>query len=127
MGYGWQAVDIGTYTLRASQVPPYDGVYFAIGTSNAAVDLTGFVSLPDNNTWFMGAGQQPFLNSIAWIGYNTLVLDDVAGEQYAYGGYNQSNAPSVATALQNVIRMTQYSRGLVPNRTQRTDCRSSQS
>ena len=114
VGYGWQAVDMGTYTLRASQVPPYDGVYFAIGTSNAAVDLTGFVSLPDNNTWFMGAGQQPFLNSIAWIGYNTLVLDDVAGEQYAYGGYNQSNAPSVATALQNVIRMTQYSRGLVP-------------
>ena len=62
----------------------------------------------------MGAGQQPFLNSIDWIGYNSLVLDDVAGEQYAYGGYNQTSAPSVSTALANVIRMTQYSRGLVP-------------
>ena len=114
LGLGWQPVDVGTFALRASQTPPPQGVQWGVTASGCNVDLAGFVCLPDNATWFMAGGQAPFLTSIGWAGYNCLLLDDVAGDQFAYQGYNEAGAPAAATIAQNAIRMTQFSRGLVP-------------
>ena len=53
LGLGWQPVDLGTFGLRASQTPPQQGIQWAATASGCTLDLTGFVCLPDNATWFM--------------------------------------------------------------------------
>ena len=88
LGLGWQPVDVGTFALRASQTPAPQGVQWGVTASGCNVDLAGFVCLPDNATWFMAGGQAPFLASIDSAGFGSLLLDDVAGDQFAYQGYN---------------------------------------
>ena len=114
LNVGWQPVDLGTISLRASQIAPTQGIQWAATTASATVDLTAFVVLPDSTTWFLAGGQAPYFSSIDWATYNVLALDDVIGDQFAYGLGNQSGAPKVSTIEADAVRITQYSRGLVP-------------
>ena len=113
---GWAPCDMGTFRLAASQTPPQQGILWGVTTaSNTAVDITAFLAVPDNSTWFMAGQQAPFYQSIDWAQYNCILLDDVTGDQFAYSGANQAYAPSPVNFMNfGSIRMTQFSRGLVP-------------
>ena len=130
----WQLYDLGTFSIRPSQ-PPLStvGVMLMVnggspgGASNGVVDLTALVMLPDNTTWFLNppaiqgsqygypVGAVGAVGGIASAPYtNTLLIDDVLGDQFIYGGQSQTFAPSPIGMAASSARMTQFTRGLVP-------------
>jgi len=130
----WSVYDLGTFSLQASQPPQATvnvlarGGYLPIGggSAPAAIDVAGFVMLPDNATWFINPGQI-YGSTYGWpLGVasgaplasapytNTFVLDDVLGNQFMYAGPSQLSAPSPIGAIPSSSQITQYARGLVP-------------
>ena len=128
----WGLYDLGTFTLRPSQAPAVpvlvEGTAGA-GASGSGLDVNGLVMLPDNTSWFLngeaiGPSQYGLTPGQAFIAIaggiasapwsNTLILDDVMGDQLMWAGALQSFAPSPLGAVASSARITQYSRGLVP-------------
>lgn len=97
----WQMYDLGTFALHASQTPnDLLNISMTASSAGTAIDLTALICLPDNSTWFLQGAQ-----SSGWV------LDDTLGEQFTL---TTTTAPSATGAAQQGQRITQYSRGLVP-------------
>jgi hypothetical protein len=129
-GLDWGIYDLGTFSLRASEPPAARVSVNAVCGESQAVDLAALVMLPDAASWFMSpaaiqagasgygtpsslAGDNPLSPVSAFT--NTLVLDDVLGDQFVFYGASQQSAPSPAGAVvPSATRMTQFARGLVP-------------
>lgn len=136
----WGLYDLGTFSLRPSEMPTQP-IAIAAGlnqytngpgggaTQLAALDLAALVMLPDNTTWFCNPRQiapsqygYPAAVVSAVVGgalasgpyTNTLLLDDMIGDQFIFTGASQSSAPSPIGSIPSAARITQYTRGLLP-------------
>lgn len=123
----WGIYDLGVVSLRANE-PPQSAVNVAVNAASAYVDLTAFVMLPDNSTWFFNPtavaasqyGYPPALSLAAGIPSapytNAFVIDDfLTGDQFLYAGQTQVGfAPSPAGSIPSAARITSFGRGLVP-------------
>lgn len=111
IGQGWAPYDLGTFSLRPSQTPPPTALQFMTYAPNAALDVSAFVTLPDNTSWFLNGGQFPYGGN--WPAFNVLLLDDTLNDQFAYTRGNMTFAPSPTGMTASSTRITQYTRGLV--------------
>lgn len=123
----WSLYDLGTFALRASEAAPTLSVFVSNSAPSATeFDVTAFVMLPDNATWFLNptaiqASQYGFPIPVAAAGgfpgvarngwSNTFFIDDTLPDQFMYGG--TSRLPP-ALAIASASRITQYSRGIIP-------------
>lgn len=131
-GADWGLYDLGTFSLRASEVPQQP-VEVAIqngppvGGTTCALDINAFVMLPDNTTWYLNpqqilgsqygysASEGRSLGALPLAPYtNTLLLDDTVADQFIYAGGSQAFAPSPVGSVASSSRVTQFTRGLVP-------------
>lgn len=124
----WQVLDLGTVSIRPSNPGPYVQLGVALNSASGAIwgDIGGFVMLPDNSTWFLNPTQiQPSQygfplpiarnNGNPSAPYtNTLLMDDILGDQLIYTGQSQTFAPSPLGSIPSSARITQYSRGIIP-------------
>lgn len=121
---GWGVYDLGTFALRASEAPAVPLTIRSISPGSVHLDVTAFVRLPDSSTWFLNPTQviasqygwpaaAPAGNQVAPFS-NTLLLDDIVGDQFIYWGASQSSAPSPLGSVPSAAPVTAYSRGLVP-------------
>jgi hypothetical protein len=131
--FDWQLLDLGTYTLRASEPP--DGQLFvtcvasSTASANVSVDVTAFMSLPDNSTWFINptgiqSAQYGYASNGVFAGAaevfpiapysNTIFIDDTLPDQFL--AWTNTNGAIASGALFGASsgRITQYSRGIVP-------------
>lgn len=129
-GPDWGLYDLGTFGLRASAFPQTSiQIRAALSVqagASAALDLAALVMLPDSATWFMNPTQiipsqygYPINLASAWgaggaAWTNTLLLDDVVGDQYLYLGTSQSAAPSPLGSTGSATSISAYARGLMP-------------
>lgn len=120
-GADWGLYDLGTFALRASE-PPSTMVTVQCTVPSGALSVAGLVMLPDNATWFLNpTGLTP--SSYGWpvsaaafpVPYtNTLILDDVLGDQFIYNNPSQTSAPPPTGEAGHGARVTPFSRGLLP-------------
>ena len=123
----WAMLDVGTFSLRASQVPG-DYVMLGVGGSFGYVDVTAVAMLPDNAAWFLNPTTISPIRTISTGGggvigagryafTNTLILDDVLGDQFLYVAGTSAVGPITPSPIgtaEGALRLTQYTRGLVP-------------
>jgi hypothetical protein len=116
----WTLYDLGTFAIRASQTPTGGfGVAASLNVSVPAaagtLDLCALAMVPDNTSWFLSPGfaaASQYATNL--LSSNTFVIDDTFGEQYMYFQPTMTQAPSPLGTNQLGTRVTQYSRGLVP-------------
>ncbi len=84
-------------------------VYPTVPSTNMAVDVTALVTIPEAGAWFLNPSQTTQLYGDQGNGF---VLDDVVGDQFTIGP--QSAAPSPTPLPSSSIRVTPFSRGLIP-------------
>lgn len=132
----WCLYDLGTFRLSGSETTR-QGAFglVAIGGAvpsisgtgvNAALDVASLYMLPDNNTWFAGAGAGALYLTdaqgwnrgiIAATPTNMVLIDDQRGDQFYVGdgsGPYAANAASPIGIDSKATKITPASRGLVP-------------
>lgn len=108
-GNAFALYDLGAFSIRPSEIATRVlGLSGAIPSvagvgANAALDVGGVIMLPDNATWFAGG------SALVTLG-NLIYIDDTLGDQFA-DVFNATSAPS---QWNEPVRITQYTRGLVP-------------
>ena len=125
----WQIADLGTFSIRPSQLPSVKNLYVTptwASTNAGIIDVTAIVMLPDNQSWFFNpntltpsqygmpgpiGGGNFYYTPAAYS--NQLLLDDISGDQFVIAGQSQM-ALSGNLVIPSQSRITQYSRGLVP-------------
>lgn len=121
----WGLYDLGTFSIRPSEMPQSPVSIIAVAGATGAIDTTALVMLPDNATWFLNptgiqASQYGYPPEQAGPGApsspytNTFILDDVLGDQFVYSGQSQTFAPSPSGSVPSSSRITSFTRGLVP-------------
>jgi len=129
-GLDWGLYDLGTFTMRPSQAPSLAVSVTGTANGSQSLDLGAFFMVPDNSSWFFpptslvqnasayGIPSSWFPQNNLIFGVapytNSLLLDDVLGEQFVFQGASQSFAPSPIGSVPSAARITQYTRGLVP-------------
>jgi hypothetical protein len=136
----WGLYDLGTFSLRGSEYPQAPlNITATVGASAGwplgasyspcALDVAGFVKLPDHSTWYLnpqnispsqygwpagliGANPSQGIASAPYT--NTLLLDDTAADQFIYAGASLAGAPSPLGSIPSAAAITQFTRGLVP-------------
>jgi hypothetical protein len=118
----WGLWDLGTFTLRASEtIADYITTQIVSGQS-CTLDVTAMITLPDNNTWFFnpitpGLIAASDVGNLAGTVGNGVAIDDWVGDQFLIGGgsfIGYVPPPAQIGTLNSGIRITQYTRGLVP-------------
>ena len=131
--FDWGLYDLGTFSLRPSEMPNVPITVSGFVSGSQALDLTALVMLPDNSTWFLnGANPVTYASTYgvpsAWAGggggsdpnlpaapyTNTLLMDDVLNDQLIYSGASQTSAPSPLGSVPSSARITHLTRGLIP-------------
>lgn len=78
--------------------------------------MTAMVMLPDNATWFVPPGVYPVGPGAAGgpaVPRPAVLADDLLGDQFAYTA-SATTAPTPIGSIPSSVRITQYTRGLVP-------------
>jgi hypothetical protein len=125
----WTLYDLGTLSIRPSEMPTTSISLIAEANNGGICDVSALVMLPDNATWYLNprainASQyglpSPLAQPLVYSGFggapysNTLLLDDVLGDQFLYMGASQRFAPSPIGGGASAARITAYTRGLMP-------------
>jgi hypothetical protein len=136
-GMDWGVYDLGVFTMRASEHAPNVQVQSMLPGVSGLLDLTAFVMLPDATTWFLSPPQllTPFTaasispapaygwwpGAAAYFGNrasapytNTFLIDDTLPDQFLYQQTVQGYAPSIAGMGASSVRITQFTRGIIP-------------
>lgn len=133
----WQLLDLGVVSLRANETAAaipneqpqvvWSSVNNFPASNSVVADVTAFVMLPDNATWYVNPSSiipsqyggpvgiytgQVLVSQGVYT--NTILVDDAVGDQFLYTGASQQSAPSPIAAVRSAELITPYSRGLVP-------------